>query len=134
MKKPEYLTGECKTFLELVVSDKKHLYSGDGIAQFYSQHFTKDMIVRPEIKYREGIYSNEGLTPELIEKIGVSWQSEIDRNNWQPLFKGEWEWLNRHYVDYKTADGKGQILVSNVGSIDDFIREAKKAGIKLEWK
>ncbi len=97
MKKPEYLTGEAKTFFEWVGYGIENqinalLLEVQECHAFYSQPFIKDML---------------------------------------PLFKGDWVWLNRHYVDFKTPDG--QILVSNVGSIDDFIREAKKAGIKLEW-
>ncbi len=124
MKKPEYLTGEAKTFLEWVGYGIENqinalLLEVQECHAFYSQPFTKDMIVRPNGK-------------PTITKIFEDGSRKIT-SGWQPLFKGDLVWLNRHYVDHKTPDGKGQILVSNVGSIDDFIQEAKKAGIKLEW-
>ena len=115
MKKPEYLTGEALTFLEWCnwlhsdpcTKDKEDLLQGEltyfHVAKFYSQPFTKDMIVRP------------------------------DGRGWQPLFKGEWQMQHIELIQSDT-DMVMLLPFHNNWTTDDFIREAKKQGIKLEWK
>lgn len=145
MKKPDYLQGDCLTVNEWIDQNPIPLENKymDGLLmdqaewglktsevhEFKNQPFTKDMIVRPEEpKFDENAkwayYQNQH------QKEMKAWQ------NWQPLFEGEWEVVDRLNIDYAgySTLSDGCILVPTNGTTDDFIREAKKAGIKLRWK
>jgi len=136
MNKPEYLTRECKTFLELLNNDEIAEIIMDivNVIQFYSQPFTKDMIVRPEEPWRKQYIIN-GESPEDADKYHNEDMKEW--NNWQPLFKGEWEVIPSNPGGIILYNGKtfepGTSILANLKILDDFIREALKAGIKLEW-
>jgi len=142
MKKAKYLTGESLTFLDYVLANSENLFSGKcgSLSNFYSQPFTKDMIVRPDEpkSLEDRLYDDfmNAVDPAAQARNEQEWSDEYNRwLNWEPLFEGDWRVITQDENTIIALKGHPKTIVVKEGmTTDDFIREAKQAGIKLAWK
>ena len=117
-----------ETGVKLLMIDEAH--------EFLSQPMEESWFVRPEEPEvgRNKKYDTHDTTPESI-----AWHHEWHErrklyDNWQPLFKGEWDLTSLGYLIYnEDTEDKAGFWIGELKTLNDFLTHCEKQGIELEF-